>query len=157
MTILARGRDLKTLHQMRRVFQLTLPEFKLLTVAWLLLVRTRLALWLLPWQRMGTFADRPTAAGTLRFSVGQLEWAVRAASRMVPRATCLTQALTLNHLLRSDGYPGVVQIGVDNNDGRFAAHAWVECDGIPLLSSAGDIRRYSRFLTWPPAQPDLFR
>ena len=142
---------------LRTLARLTLPEFKLLSVAWLLLVRTRLALWLLPWQRMGTFADRPTAVGAPRFTVARLEWAVRSASRMVPRGTCLTRALTLNHLLRSEGYAGVVQIGVDNNDGQFAAHAWVECDGVPLLSSAGDIRRYSRFLTWPPAQPDLFR
>jgi hypothetical protein len=157
MRIVARARDRKNLHRMSRVLRLTFSQFTLLALAWLRLIRTRLALWLLPWQRMGTFADRPTAAGAPRFSVGQLEWAVRAASRMVPRATCLTQALALNHLLRSDGYPGVVQIGVDNHDGRFVAHAWVECNGVSLLSAAGDIRRYSRFLTWPPAQPDLFR
>lgn len=156
MNILTRGLDLKNLGRPSRLFRLTLPEFTLLAVAWLVLVRTRLALWLLPWQRMGTFADRPAAAGSPRFSVGRLEWAVRAASRMVPHGTCLTQALALNHLLRSQGYAGVVQIGV-KNDGRFAAHAWVECDGVPLLSSAGDIGRYSRFLTWPPAQPDSFR
>ena len=155
MRTVAGGRDREHLHRMRRVSRLTFPQFALLTFAWLLLIRTRLALWLLPWQRMATFANRPTAVCAPRFSVGQLEWAVRAASRLAPRATCLTQALTLNHLLRCDGHPGVVQIGVDNHDGRFAAHAWVECDGVCLLSTAGDIRRYSRFLTWPPAQRGL--
>ena len=99
------GRDRENLHRMRRFLRLTFPQVTLLTLAWLLLIRTRLALWLLPWQRMTTFADRPTIDCAPRFSVGQLEWAVRAASRLAPRATCLTQALTLNHLLRCDRHP----------------------------------------------------
>jgi hypothetical protein len=146
------------MNALRGLTRLTLPEFKLLARAWLLLARTRLALWLLPWHRLRARPDgRPNAAVASPFSIERLAWAVRAAGRLIPRSTCLTQALALSRLLRSEGHACTVRIGVSKEDGRFAAHAWVECDGVPLLSSAASLRRYSRFLTWPPAQPDVFQ
>jgi hypothetical protein len=90
-------------------------------------------------------------------SVDRLERAVRVASRVVPRATCLTQALALNHLLSRNGYTSIVRIGVAKEDGRFAAHAWVECGGTPLLSSVADVARYAPLVAWTPAHPDAFR
>ena len=71
-------------------------------------------------------------------------------SRVVPGATCLTQALALNQLLSNNGHASTVLIGVRKDDDRFAAHAWVEWRGGPLLSSPAQVTQYSRFLTWPP-------
>jgi Transglutaminase-like superfamily len=139
---------------LRRLGRLNRAELTLLTVALVLLARVRIALWLQPWARMVTIAQPTRGMSPPRFNADRLAWAIRAASRAVPHATCLTQALALHHLLRCEGHAGIVQIGVTNQGGRFAAHAWVECDGVPLLSSVSEVSRYSRFFTWPPAQPD---
>jgi hypothetical protein len=108
----------------------------------------RAALWLLPWPRVRSMVG-PAHKRPSRFSVHRIERAVRVASRMVPCATCLTQALALNHLLSRDGHASTVQIGVRQDAGEFAAHAWVEWVGGPLLSSATEVSRYVRCLTWP--------
>ena len=63
----------------------------------------------------------------------RLAWAVTAASRRVPAATCLTQALALHLLCRRRGWPTQLQIGVARSDGAFRAHAWVEHDGKILI------------------------
>ena len=134
-----------------------IPAARLLLLALtsLLLLRTRLAVSLLPWRRFVARLDPPAGRWLSRFDARELEWAVRAASRLVPRTTCLTQALTLNHLLHRAGCASRVRIGVARRSGRFAAHAWVEHGGVPLLSRPDEIEPYTAFLTWPPARPDL--
>jgi Transglutaminase-like superfamily len=138
----------------RRLSRLTPTDVVLLTRALFVLVAFRLALSLLPWHRLVPFTTRPPRFVVSRHGAGRLEWAVRWASRLVPRTTCLTEALALNHLLRRDGQAGALRIGVANDGGRFAAHAWVELNGTTLLSSPGVVSRYSRFLDWP-TEPDL--
>ena len=115
----------------------------------------RIALWVMPWSRIVTRTSGTRKVPSSRPAVNQLEWAVVAASRFVPRATCLTQALALQRLLSRNGYRSSVQIGVRLADGRFAAHAWVEHDATSLLSNARDVVQYVRFFSWPPSQPDL--
>jgi hypothetical protein len=141
---------------LRKLASMEPAEVALLVEAFLLLVRIRVALWLLPWRRVLALLPQDVAP-TVRFSVDRLERAVRAASRAVPCATCLTQALALNHLLSRGGHASVIRIGVTNEHDRFAAHAWVECGGAPLLSSAADVARYAHLVAWTPAQPDRFR
>lgn len=141
--------------RLRRLLSIGPSGVALLCGAFVTLIRIRIALWVMPWNRVAT-----TAAGTFdahadRPAVKRLEWAVLAASRVVPRATCLTQALALQRLLSRSGYRSSVQIGVRLTDGRFAAHAWVEHDAQSLLSRDGDIMQYVRFFSWPPSQPDL--
>ncbi|MEN3340509.1 MAG: hypothetical protein V7647_4185 [Acidobacteriota bacterium] len=121
----------------------------MLAHAWLVVLGMRLGLWFLPWPRLMRVAA-PSRVGTRGLTPGRLERAVRLGSRLVPRATCLTQALALNHLLARHGHASTVQIGVRKSQGRFAAHAWVECSGGTLLSSAPEVTAYSRVMTWPP-------
>ena len=64
----------------------------------------------------------------------RIAWAVTAAARYVPGATCLVQAMVARDLLRSAGYPARICLGVDTrSEDRFQAHAWVECEGRVLL------------------------
>ena len=121
----------------------------LLVRACLTVARVRTGLWLLPWSRVQAMVAGPHRTRS-RFSVDRLERAVRLASHVVPCATCLTQAVALNRLLSSDGHASTVLIGVRKDDAGFAAHAWVEWRGGPLLSSATEVSKYSRFLTLPP-------
>jgi hypothetical protein len=99
----------------------------------------------------------PGVAPSGRVDVARLERTIRIASRLIPSATCLTQALALTDLLSRNGHDSTLRIGVANDGGRFAAHAWVECGGAPLLNTAIGVARYAGLLTWTPAQRDLFR
>lgn len=69
-------------------------------------------------------------------------WAVVAASRFVPGATCLVQAIVGERLLMRSGFPAQVKIGVTRDDnGALAAHAWLVLDGQVLIGR--DARVYS--------------
>lgn len=47
-------------------------------------------------------------------------------------ARCLEQSLVLARLLRQQRVPSRLCFGVRKDAGRLQAHAWVECEGIPL-------------------------
>jgi hypothetical protein len=78
---------------------------------------------------------------------------IRALSELVNRAahhhplpaSCLTRSLLLAWLLRRRGWGSELRIGVRLNDGSLDAHAWLECDGIPVndrADIAGDFRPF---------------
>lgn len=46
--------------------------------------------------------------------------------------TCLTRSLLLGWLLQRRGVASELRIGVRLTQGELAAHAWVECQGIPV-------------------------
>jgi Transglutaminase-like superfamily len=142
------------IERVRRLVSLGPSEIAMLCGALLILARTRLALSILPWRRMRAPVIR-SIAPALRTNADRLEWAIRATSRFIPRATCLTQALALQRLLAHHGYESRVQIGARNTDGHFGAHAWVEHEGGSFLSTAAELTRYARFFSWPPSEPDL--
>jgi hypothetical protein len=104
-------------------------------VFWLVVVR--IGLMVVPYRMLSHWAaaqraGRPNAA---RPRVATLSWAVHAAGRRVPGATCLVRALTLSRLLGQIGMPCALQIGVTKlPTGRIMAHAWVEVDGVALTS-----------------------
>ena len=52
-----------------------------------------------------------------------------AAERGPVRARCLPRALTACLLLRRSGIAADLRLGGALKDGRFAAHAWLECEG----------------------------
>ncbi len=122
-------------------------DWGLLGRAVFIVARVRIALWILPWRRLQP--SPPGIPPATRIHPRRLEWGIRVASRVVPGATCLTQALSLHYLLARFGYPSIVQVGVRTRDGNFSAHAWVEHDEQPFLGSSNDIARYARFFTWP--------
>lgn len=107
----------------------------LLGKALLLLGAIRLGLWLLSFQTLQKMVTR-AAQGSLKprkagqAPVDKIVWAVRVASRYVPEATCLTQALAAQVLLARRGHPVNLRLGVARSEtGEFQAHAWVECQG----------------------------
>ena len=78
--------------------------------------------------------DSPPAHGlAANVDADVLGHAVRRVLGHLPGDTrCLTQSLVLTALLARRGVPASVVIAVSTN-GAFAAHAWVERDGRPLL------------------------
>ena len=106
----------------------------------------RLGLTVLSYRRMRAWFPAPpvqgvAAAGELR----RVAWAVRNAARLVPRASCLTQALAGQLILARRGKSSQVRIGVARDEkGRFVAHAWlVSEDRIVLGGGEEDIRGFT--------------
>lgn len=79
--------------------------------------------------------------------ISRLVWSVSAASKRVPAASCLTQSMALHYLLTRTGHRSQIRFGVTNDHpAGFSAHAWVEHEGQPLLSTASELERYVRVL-----------
>jgi hypothetical protein len=78
-------------------------------------------------------------------SIGRLGWAVRSAARLVPGASCLTQALAAQFLLSRWGRPSHIRIGVAKDpSGKLLAHAWLISDSkVVVGGSASELGRYA--------------
>ena len=129
-----------------------------------LVASVRLGLWLLPFQAMQRVCAYFAKAGKRRHGdqagIQEIARAVRLASRYVPRATCLVQALATQVLLGRHGHAGQVHIGValDAKLG-FRAHAWVKSQGRVLVGGSEELDSYAPMLVLdangPHDQPKL--
>lgn len=131
----------------RKLSRLNSTDRRLLVQASIVLFWTRLLLWLLPWEVATAGLAKLHVPGSIPMTPERGAWAVRNASRVVPRATCLTQALALQHLLMRAGHTPRLTLGVSKGTEGFEAHAWVEHEGEPLLNERDEISRYARLLT----------
>ena len=83
-------------------------------------------------------------------------WSVAAASRLVPGANCLTQALAGQLLLARRGRASRIRIGVrPGPNGALLAHAWLLSGSRVLLGGADTLaaHRTIRTIDWPPHGP----
>ena len=70
-----------------------------------------------------------------KISIDDIVWAVQNMSIYVPRATCLTKAITGQIIFSKYNYHSKLKIGVKKNN-YFEAHAWLEIDGKPVLGKS---------------------
>jgi hypothetical protein len=138
----------------------SVPERKAFALATVLVVAVRIALTIAPsrWiigavrrlsQRTPSRVVR--RRGTV-MSDSTLVWAVETASRFVPRATCLTQALAAQIVLQRHGYSATFCLGVPAIPVRpFRAHAWLELDGRIILGGE-ESRRLARLSSLMPVE-----
>lgn len=139
------------MQQARLFLRLGRAEQALLLGSLPLAALVRLGLWLLPprlWHPLlRPVAGRPSARAARSVPAERVAWAVAAASRFVPGATCLTQALAARLLLAWLGHPALVRIGVARDaGGSIAAHAWVESGGAVVLGGTpASLARYRAF------------
>ena len=69
----------------------------------------------------------------------QVGWAVRNAARLVPRASCLTQALAAQRILSRSKFRSEIKIGVVVDIcGRLRAHAWLVSGGCIVVGGTPD-------------------
>lgn len=93
-------------------------------------------------------AGNATAQGESRLPrAQQIARLVSMASSGAPGAfTCLHRSLVTWRLLRQEEIPCQLRLGAaEPGEGPFEAHAWVECDGIPLGEQDAHLARYSPF------------
>jgi hypothetical protein len=120
---------------LRKFRSLSPGERSLLLHTVLLVAFLRVALCLLPFGRVNDYLARRAKRRPIRqdLATSRLVWAVRTAAARIPRATCLTQALAAKYQLERYGRSPQLHLGVAKENGRFLAHAWLECDGETVL------------------------
>lgn len=116
---------------------------------------SRLVTWILPFPLGRRLLVGKRRAGRTTISGDQVTWAMHHAQRIIPRATCLPQAIAAEALLTRGGLPAHLQIGVKKtSDGKLTAHAWVESNGRIVVGNLRDLGDYTRLPTLPPAWPE---
>jgi Transglutaminase-like superfamily len=118
----------------------------------MLMLQTKAMLRLVPFERVAGWAKSPLSKAATRVRACKTEEArpreisrvvrlVQIAARRGPlKSACLVRSLVLIRALSEIGVESSLRIGVNRtDDGGFAAHAWVEIDGVPV-NDKPDIR-----------------
>lgn len=121
---------------------------KLLGQSLFLIWVIRISLWLFSFKLLNKWLSYFGSSGADNqqanwVDINSVVISVRACSRYVPYATCLTQALATHTLLQIKGQRSQLKIGVkkDENE-KFAAHAWVEVDGRIIIGKHPNHQHY---------------
>lgn len=138
------------MRRLRRLWRLPAAERSLFVQAGLLVLAVRLGLWLLPFRTvLRCVRQLLPANGTVDMVAdptitNRVARAVAVTSRHIPAASCLTQALATQVLLRRRRQPAVLQIGVARNPaGRFMAHAWIESQGRIVIGNLPNLNEFT--------------
>lgn len=137
----------------RRFFGLPPADRRLLIRAAFLVASFRLGLRFVPFKTLQRISSSVRAVPSHRVppAVSRLSWAVAAAGRRIPGASCLTEALAMQFLLSRRGITSQVCIGVRKSpDGVFQAHAWVEREGAVIIGGPAE-ERYARLVAFGQA------
>ena len=139
-----------------KFLRLPMPDRILLVRSVLSLATARMALWILPFRiaRRLLTRRRPRAVSA-NISHEKVRWAISVAKRVVPKATCVPQALAAESLLTRGGLPAELHIGVMKSPvGKLEAHAWVESGGqIVVGDLPWGLDGYTRLPKLPEAWP----
>lgn len=111
----------------------------LTAVAWV-----RMALWRHRLERVRRqIAANPVQAEAGIEDLRVVAWSVVATARVIPAATCLTQALAGQYLLARRGFYSTVRLSVCGTDTAPQPHAWLlSGDTIALGGTAAEFRRH---------------
>jgi Transglutaminase-like superfamily len=138
---------------MRLIFRyknLSPVERNLFFRALVLLAVTRLGLRVLPFRVIRKWTEQFRSSPGLHITldrrrIGQIAWAVEAASRRIPGTTCLPRAFVTHILLGRLGQVSELRLGAAlKPHGHLEAHAWVEVSGRVVIGEA--IEGFNRFV-----------
>ena len=123
--------------KLKRYFGLGVRHFGILCRALVVVICARLALSFIRYRRISKWITLSSPRVKPSVSPFVMAWAVKHTSRLVPFATCLTQALALQYLLARSGYSGTIRVGVRSDQGEaIEAHAWVLWDETVLIGGS---------------------
>jgi len=111
-------------------------ERRLVMKAWFTLMAARILLWVAPYRWIESRFLPPRSAAASPVPPAEIARAVTRASKLVPFATCLTQALAGGLLIRRSGRDATIHFGVARGEAGFKAHAWLESDGGILIGGS---------------------
>lgn len=109
----------------------------------------RLALSAIGFRRLMLIFDR--SKRTLReatpndvAALHEVQHAIARSSRVIPGASCLTQALAARVVISRLGIGSNLRIGVGKDEaGKFIAHAWLDCGAMIVVGGADSPGKYS--------------
>lgn len=81
-------------------------------------------------------------------SPSRIAWAIGAAAQVLPRRTCLKDALAADVMLCRRGYPSALRLGVRKgqaHDVPLEAHAWVESGDVIVAGQLATLSDYQPF------------
>ena len=140
----------------RAVRALTWRDRGLFLRAWLLLLVVAPGLRVFGFQRTQGALGVAEAPGGCRRGLDEAQAIARivhaAANRNPLRPSCLARSIVLVHQLRRRGLAAEIRIGVAKPDGRLAAHAWVEHDGVALAETDASRDAYAPLDATVPAR-----
>lgn len=117
-----------------------------LRIFWLL-VWVRLGLWFVEMKRVrGWLLERQSPPHVENLRPKRVAFLVSRLARPIPDATCLTQALVLEHLLKHATATVELRIGVRRSDGEnpVEAHAWiVNANQQVLIGNRANLAEYA--------------
>jgi hypothetical protein len=123
-----------------RVLSLSGSEMRFLARCLLVVAAVRLGLTLSSYNQVRRIVTRLDARQ--QASIGDLRrvaWGVAAAARLVPRASCLTQALSGQYILARQGNTSKIRIGIERDTGtQLKAHAWLMSGNHIVLGGSMD-------------------
>ncbi len=104
----------------------------------ILIIFIRISLTILPFSKVKKISkifSRSNKDQINNKSIEDIIWSIDVVSIYIPRATCLTQAITAQILLYRYNHPSKLKIGVmKKND--FEAHAWLEINNEIVLGKS---------------------
>ena len=151
------------MRRLLKLLRLPMQDHALLLMAFLLVCVIRGALWIARFEDVRRWSLRlgDSRRHRLELCPRKLATAIEVAARCVPAASCLTQALAAQVLLRRWGHDATLKLGVQSApDGQFKAHAWVQCQGttvigdIPSLADFTPLPALAVQMQGPPRGPD---
>lgn len=121
------------MRHLRRFLKSPFPTKILLVEAFFLVAIIRLSLWLVPFKLFKKGFTKIVSVEDASFAetdwkrINKIVSAVKSVSRLIPEASCLTQALAAIFLIKRSGHHSELKIGVVKDEkAEFKAHAWVE-------------------------------
>lgn len=142
------------MRQVTRFFNLPPAEQRRVIQAGMLVIAFRLGLWIVPYRHLKRIVDGvPRRKGNPTDQrLAEVVRSVVSFSRFIPEASCLTQALATQVLLKREGFDPNLQIGVARDAaGAFKAHAWVEYGGQIVVGHFGEAIQYAQMSPVTPA------
>ena len=134
------------MRQFHKLLALSKLDKELLLRCAAIVAATRLALCVVSYRTLRRWMPADVQAKPVSTDeLCRIAWGIRTAARVVPGATCLTQALAAQFLLAWSGQSSHIRIGVTKDaNGQFCAHAWLISSGRVLIGgSSMDFRRYT--------------
>jgi hypothetical protein len=126
------------MNKINSFYKLSSEKKSLFIKSLILTIFIRLSLTLLSFSRVKKISkriSRPNNNQKETITIKDIVWSVITVSGYVPRATCLTQAITAQILLSRHNQPSKLKIGV-MKEGDFEAHAWLEIDDEIVLGQS---------------------
>lgn len=111
--------------------------------AWRILLFFRLSLWVWSFEKVKIMSQKMSKPNDSAYHFKTIIGVVNRVKSFVPKATCLSRALTAKVLLAQNGHSVELCIGIHKNQNdHIVAHAWLEKDGVVVMNHLDNLSSF---------------